>query len=56
MSTLTMKIDSKGSKSSTFVQIPEQEQFSATSRGTTHVTEQIGVWVPEHAVETQNDL
>lgn len=40
----------------TFIEVPEEEEFAPTCRGGADVTEQVNAGIPEHAVETQNDL
>ena len=39
-----------------FVQVPEQEQLSASDRGAPHVAEQVRVRIPEHSVKAQHNL
>ena len=38
------------------VEIPEEKEFAPRRSGRCHVTEQVGVWIPKNAIETQNDF
>lgn len=40
----------------TFVEVPEEEEFSPTCRGGADMTKQVDTGIPEHTVETQHHL